>query len=147
MSIDGASRLAGIKVFVAEDEELVLMLVEDILADYGCQMMATATKLSEALEIVADSSLCVDVAILDVNLGANSSFPVAEVLAQREVPFVFATGSSAGDLPEAWRSRPTLQKPFVYDDVGRVLLALIPDKPTPDQLCTRPGEDASSPIK
>ena len=123
------STLHGVQVFIAEDEELILMLIEDILADYGCEITATARKICEAMAILKDSSLCFDAAILDVNLGDNSIFPVAEVLAQRGLPFVFATGSSAGDLPEAWRSHPILTKPFIYDDVGRALLALVGEKP------------------
>lgn len=129
MSVQGTSKLNGIKVLIVEDEALIQMLIEDILADCGCEIAGTASTLSQVLKMLANPSLCFDAAILDVNLGADSTFPVAEILAQRRLPFVFATGSSAGDLPEAWRSRPTLQKPFVFDDVRRALVNLFAEEP------------------
>jgi CheY-like chemotaxis protein len=113
--------LNGLRVLVVEDEALVSMLLEDMLADHGCEVAATASRLSQALDMVADPGLAFDAAILDVNLGGDPIFPVAEALAKRGSPFVFATGYGAGGLPESWRSRPTLQKPFSHDDVARAL--------------------------
>jgi hypothetical protein len=82
---------------------------------------ATASRIGQALDMVADPALAFDAAILDVNLGGDPIFPVAEALAARGAPFVFATGYGAGGLPESWRNRPTLQKPFNHQDVGRAL--------------------------
>jgi hypothetical protein len=62
-----------------------------------------------------------DFAILDVNLGGEPIFPVAEVLKAHDKPFAFATGYGPAGLPEAWRERPTLSKPFGAQDVARVL--------------------------
>jgi CheY-like chemotaxis protein len=121
MSEDGAADITGLKVLVVEDEALVAMLLEDMLADHGCEVAAAASRLAQALAMVADSALAFDAAILDVNLGGDPIFPVAEALAARGVPFVFATGYGAGGLPESWRGRPTLQKPFSHQDVGRAL--------------------------
>jgi len=116
-----ASALTGLKVLVVEDEALVSMLLEDMLADHGCEVAATASRLSQAMELVSDEKVAFDAAILDVNLGGDAIFPVAEVLAARGAPFVFATGYGAGGLPESWRDRPTLQKPFNQRDVGVAL--------------------------
>jgi hypothetical protein len=66
-----------------------------------------------------------DVAILDLNLAGENTFSVAEALAERGVPFAFATGYGAGGLPGNWRDRPTLQKPFTAADVTRVLTNLL----------------------
>jgi CheY-like chemotaxis protein len=118
---DEASALAGLKVLVVEDEALVSMLLEDMLADHGCEVAATASRIGQALDLLADPALVFDAAILDVNLGGDPIFPVAEALAARGSPFVFATGYGAGGLPEFWRNRPTLQKPFSHADVGRAL--------------------------
>lgn len=125
MSGQPAGTLQGLRVLVVEDEALVSMPLEDMLADHGCDVAATASRIAQALELVADPNLTFDAAILDVNLGGEPIFPVAEALAARGSPFVFATGYGAGGLPEAWRSRPTLQKPFSHDDVGKALLVAI----------------------
>jgi DNA-binding NtrC family response regulator len=115
------SSLQGLRVLVVEDETLVAMLLEDMLADHGCEVAATASRIAQAMEYIGDESLEIDAAILDVNLAGEPSFPLAQALAERGVPFVFATGYGSGGLPEAWRSRPTLQKPFSHDEVGRML--------------------------
>ncbi len=116
-----AGRLNGKRVLLVEDEALVAMLVEDMLADEGCEVAATASRLGEALDLASDPGLEIDMAILDVNLAGEPVFAVAEVLARRGVPFAFATGYGAGGLPEGWRGRPTLQKPFTAADVHVVL--------------------------
>jgi CheY-like chemotaxis protein len=109
------------RVLIVEDEALVVMLLEDMLIDAGYVVSGTATAISQALEMVANAAADFDVAILDVNLRGQPIFPVAEALAQAGKPFVFATGYGAGSLPETWRDRPTLQKPFGAGDVERAL--------------------------
>jgi CheY-like chemotaxis protein len=109
------------RVLIVEDEALVAMLLEDMLIDAGYAVSGTASAIPQALELVADSVTDFDVAILDVNLRGMPIFPVAEALVEAGKPFVFATGYGAGSLPEAWRDRPTLQKPFGAGDVERVL--------------------------
>ncbi len=101
------------------------MLVEDMLADEGCTVAAVASRLSDAIAAAQDTSIEMDMAILDVNLAGEPVFPVAEALAARGVPFAFATGYGAGGLPEAWKNRPTLQKPFTAADIGVVLRKIV----------------------
>ncbi len=115
--------LQGAKILLVEDEALVAMLLEDMLADEGCDVVATAPRLTEALAYA--ESLEFDLAILDLNLAGENTFPVAEALSARNKPFVFATGYGAGGLPPEWRDRPTLQKPFTATDVSRVLGELL----------------------
>ena len=103
------------------------MLLEDMLTDEGCQVVATAPRLSEAVSHA--ENLEFDVAILDLNLAGENTFPVAAALAARDKPFVFATGYGAGGLPSEWRDRPTLQKPFTANDVNRVLSELLTPPP------------------
>jgi len=109
------------RVLIVEDEALVAMLLEDMLVDAGYTIAGTVSAIAQALEFVAASAADFDVAILDVNLRGQPIFPVAEALAETAKPFVFATGYGAGSLPETWRGRPTLQKPFGAGDVERVL--------------------------
>jgi len=117
--------LNGKRVLLVEDEALVAMLVEDMLADEGCEVAATASRLGEALSMASDPSLRFDIAILDVNLAGEPVFAVAEVLEKRGVPFAFATGYGAGGLPDDWKIRPTLQKPFTAADVHAVLERIV----------------------
>jgi CheY-like chemotaxis protein len=110
-------------VLVVEDEMLIGMLLEDMLADMGHDVVAVVPRVNEALAAVQHEAF--DVAILDVHLNGQSAFPVAEALIERGIPFVFATGYGERGLPEKYRGRPILQKPFARDDLERTLKRLI----------------------
>jgi len=104
------SDLSGRRVFVVEDESLVTMLIEDTLADIGCEIAGLASRFNDAMEKA--QSLAFDVAILDVNLNGQHTFPIAMALTERGLPFVFATGYGVSKLPTAFQAIPVLQKPF-----------------------------------
>src|SRR5262245_25550265 len=110
------------RVLVVEDEMLIGMLLEDMLAEMGHEVVAVVPRVNEALATVQQEAF--DVAILDVHLGGQSAFPVAEALIDRGIPFVFATGYGERGLPEKYRGRPILQKPFAKDDLERILKSL-----------------------
>jgi CheY-like chemotaxis protein len=116
----GEARFAGKRVLVVEDEAIVAMLLENILDDIGCAVIGPALTLQQADELVAQES-AIDAAILDVNLHGERIYPVAEILAGRNVPIAFATGYGEGGLDGAWRGRPTVQKPYTIADIVRVL--------------------------
>jgi CheY-like chemotaxis protein len=118
MTSDAAPR----RVFVVEDEVMIRMLLEDMLADLGYGIAASAGGLDEAMALARESDF--DLAILDVNLNGHAVYPVAEVLDQRGVPFVFSTGYGERGLPEAYRDRPTLQKPFQLENLDQALSAI-----------------------
>ncbi len=109
--------LAGLRVLVVEDETLVAMLLEDMLGDLGCEVVATASRIAHAVELARDPAQTFDAAILDVNVAGESITPVAQALSERPTPFVFATGYGESGVPEAFRGRPVLQKPFSIADV------------------------------
>ena len=111
--------LAGRKVLIVEDEFLVAALIEDILLDNGCEVVAMASRLDEAVEKA--KSLVIDVAIIDVNLNGQHSVPVAEALAERDIPFVLATGYGANGLPKSFPKAPMLQKPFQQEDLEQTI--------------------------
>src|SRR5579875_3519458 len=85
--------LQGKRALVVEDEPRVAMMVEDLLRDLGCEVVGLATRVDEAT--AKAETLSFDIALLDVNLGDKQSFPVAEAIAARGLPFVFTTGYSA----------------------------------------------------
>ena len=120
--------LAGLRVLVLEDETLVAMLLEDMLGDLGCVVAAALPRVAQAMAFLSDPGNAIDFAILDMNVAGETSVPVAELLAARRTPFVFATGYGEGGMPEAFRGRPNLQKPFGMSDVERVLSAAVAER-------------------
>jgi CheY-like chemotaxis protein len=107
------------RVLIVEDELMIRILLDDMLRELGYTIAADTARVDEALE--AARSVDFDVAILDVNLNGEPVLPVADALAARGTPFVFATGYGDRGLPEAYRDRPTLKKPFQMDGLRRVL--------------------------
>jgi CheY-like chemotaxis protein len=107
----------GRRVLVVEDEAMVAMLVEDMLTELGHSVVGPAMRLDQALPLAREAEF--DFAILDVNLGGQLSFPVAEVLRARGIPFIFATGYGRNGVEEAYRDTITLMKPFERSDVQR----------------------------
>src|SRR5258705_5600939 len=114
------------RILVVEDEPVIGMLLEDMLGELGYTVAAEAARIDEALEAAKTADF--DVAILDVNLNGQTIAPVAEVLAARGTPFVFATGYGERGLPEAYRDRPTLKKPFQMDGLSRMLESALSPK-------------------
>jgi CheY-like chemotaxis protein len=117
--------LQGVKVLVVEDEYLVATLMEDILESAGCVVAGPIPRLAQALD--AAISEAYDVAVLDVNLAGERVYPVADVLAQRNVPFVFVTGY--GVLPGEYANRPRLCKPFKMADLLDALSDIVKTAP------------------
>jgi DNA-binding response OmpR family regulator len=108
-----AKGLVGTRVLVLEDETLVSMMVEDMLADLACEVIGPFARLDQAIEAISQMDEAPDVALLDVNLGRQQSFPLAEILRDKGVPFVFTTGYDDSGIPSEWRDRPALRKPFM----------------------------------
>lgn len=115
--------LATQRVLVVEDEYLVLMLMEDMLADLGCESVTAAATIEQALDLIADQKF--DAALLDMNLNGESPYAVADALAESRVPFIFATGYVGNDLRPGYRDRPLLRKPFRSADLADALARLV----------------------
>lgn len=112
---------AGIRVLLVEDEGTVAMLIEEMLEDLGCTVVASIPRLALAREMANTAE--VDLAILDVNLAGERVFPVAEILRARGVPFLFSTGYGASGLPADFAQCPVLHKPFSENEL-RLKIAL-----------------------
>ena len=115
-----ADRLQGLKVFVVEDESLVAMQLEDMLADFGCDLVGLAMRVNRAMEMLSKVEE-VDIAVLDVNIGGDKIYPVAEYLRERGVPIVFATGYGRAGVEPDWQSCEILQKPYTATEVAAKL--------------------------
>ena len=101
---------------------LVAMNIEDMLLDLGHEVAGIASRLAPALALAGEAEI--DAAILDVNLAGEQSFPVAALLDERGIPFLFATGYGLQGIEERYRSRTVLQKPFRATDLGEALATL-----------------------
>ncbi|WP_326523165.1 response regulator [Sphingomonas sp.] len=110
--------LSGLTILVVEDEPIVAMCLEDMLADLGCTVVGPAATVAEGLAEARGAVL--DAAILDINLGEATSYPIASVLADRAVPIVFATGYARADPPEAIRAE-LIGKPYSREDIVAAL--------------------------
>jgi DNA-binding response OmpR family regulator len=110
-------------ILIVEDEPLIAMMLEDFLEVLDHRVVGTADCVAGALEHLDGPRI--DAAILDVNLRAGEkSTPVAEALAARDIPFVFATGGSEDGVDARFRDRPRLMKPFTMDGVAKALASL-----------------------
>jgi len=95
---------------VVEDDYLISTLFDDMLTSAGCVVVGPLPRLADALDAAAKESC--DAAVLDVNLGGERVYPVAKILAERHVPFVFVTGYSGEALPREYAEQPRIAKPF-----------------------------------
>jgi DNA-binding response OmpR family regulator len=116
-------RLAGKRVLIVEDEMLVALLIEDFILQLGCDIAGLAMRFDQAMDLAA--TVEADIAVLDINLAGRPSFPVAERLKERGIPFVFASGYGTAGLDNSDIRAPVLQKPFDISDLRRVLLKAI----------------------
>jgi CheY-like chemotaxis protein len=121
---NAAPPLTGLKVFAVEDESLVAMQLEDMLYDFGCEVVGLAMRFSKALEMAANLPR-IDFAVLDVNIGGDKVYPVAERLRQRNVPIVFATGYGRAGVDPAWHDCQIVQKPYTARELESHIAAAI----------------------
>ncbi|MBV4455698.1 MULTISPECIES: response regulator [Pseudomonas] len=113
--------LTGIRVLLVEDEGAIAMLIEEMLEDMECTVVASVAQLAKALQVA--TVVEADLAILDVNLAGERVFPVARVLRARNIPFLFSTGYGVSGLPGEFADCPVLHKPFAEVDL-RLKVAL-----------------------
>ncbi len=122
------SALSGRRVLVVEDEVMVSWMLEDMLTDSGYEIVGPAASVNQALAMVEAEAI--DLAILDINLNGERSYPVADALIARGVPFAFSTGYNKEGMPVCYRDFPVLQKPLIMAELTLVLSKLLtPKKP------------------
>ncbi len=107
------------RAFVVEDEIMVAMYVEDLLTELGFEVAGIATGLDQALPLAREGEF--DFAVLDINLAGELSFPIAEVLRERGIPFLFASGYGSKGLNDEFRSAVRIQKPFLRRDLAQAI--------------------------
>ena len=112
-------QLAGKRVLIVEDNTIIAMSLADELAAVGANVVDWVGTVSAALDVIASTYL--DGAILDLDLRGKTAFPVADALADRHIPFVFATGEDANEIPARYANVPRLEKPTASGVVCRTL--------------------------
>ena len=103
---------------------MILMNIEDALADLGCEAVYVAATVDRALALVEAEG--VDLAMLDVNLDGQTSYLVADALALRSIPFVFSTGYGRRGVDPRFSDRPVLTKPYSDTELVAALTDLLP---------------------
>jgi CheY-like chemotaxis protein len=115
--------LSGRRILVVEDEMLIVMMIESMLADLGCESITAAGTVDQAVALIEGQVF--DAATLDVNLHGTNSRPVADALAARGVPFFFSTGNAAHHTMDGYGDRAILRKPFIYEDLVAIFTGLL----------------------
>lgn len=109
------------RILVVEDETLIAMLIEDLLRDLGFEVAGPVARVGAALALIEREAI--DGALLDVNLGTERSYPVADTLSALQRPFVFTTGYGEAGLDPAYRGCPVLKKPVTRESLAQAMTA------------------------
>jgi len=117
--VSALKKLEDLRVFVAEDEAIIAMLIEDTLLEIGCKNVQIAPSVEKALDLVGQAKP--DFAILDLNLNGRRSYPIADALRKAGCPFVFLSGYGARGLDGDYAHATVLQKPFQQTDLETAL--------------------------
>jgi CheY-like chemotaxis protein len=102
--------LTGLRVFIAEDEPILLLALEDVLTDLGCVVVGTAARVKDSLAFVADNVF--DLAVLDGALSDGNIDPVVEILMARRTPIVIASGFSSPSFSATFKAAVFIRKPY-----------------------------------
>jgi CheY-like chemotaxis protein len=106
-------------ILIVEDEPLISMMLEDFLDALGHTVAGSCDTVAAALDRVEEGGF--DAAIIDVNLGGQLIWPVADRLAERGIPYILATGGHIEPPPSAHAGVPVLSKPFTIDAIEPLL--------------------------
>jgi len=110
---------SGLRALVVEDEGSIALLLENMLAALGCEVAVSAARVARACTVAQTGSF--DFAILDVNLAGELGFPVAHILRERGIPFLFSTGYGEGAVPPEFGTYPVLSKPFSMKQLREII--------------------------
>jgi DNA-binding response OmpR family regulator len=107
------------RALVVEDEVMIAMYVEDLLMELGYEVAGIATGFDQALPLAKEGDF--DLAVLDINLDGRLSFPIADVLRERGIPFLFASGYGSKGMIDDYRNAVRIQKPFLSHDLAQAI--------------------------
>ena len=119
LEAESAGRLQGLRVLVVEDEALIASFIEDFLLDLGCEVIGPAMHMKDAIQLAREAAI--DGATLDVNIVGEKVYPVADILTERGIPYVFMTGYGVAGLRASDSGHPVLQKPYRLEHLCDIL--------------------------
>lgn len=112
--------LSGCRILVVEDEYMIADDITQALVAAGAEVLGPVASAADAAELIAGGGR-IDAAILDINLRDGAVFPAADTLAERDIPFAFATGYEQWSLPERFQGRPVVEKPFSASNIAALV--------------------------
>jgi|SRR5882757_7007071 CheY-like chemotaxis protein len=113
--------------FLVEDEALLRMMTAEMLEELGHRVVAEARSISAA-EPLARTAVF-DLAVLDINVGGKIITPIAEIIADRGLPFIFVSGYGLEGRPQSFQDRPALRKPFLIESLAQIIEKALSDRP------------------
>jgi CheY-like chemotaxis protein len=120
-----ATDLSNRRILVIEDSPVVAPFTADLLSDLGFEVVGPAPNMATARELAETEEF--DAAILDIHIRGERVFSICEVLEARKIPFILTSGYADWQVPDKWRDRPRLQKPYTIDQVEQTLSDLLAD--------------------
>jgi DNA-binding NtrC family response regulator len=115
--------LKGKRILIVEDSPVVGPFTADLLGELGCKVVGPAPNMAVGRALIDSEKI--DAALVDVHIRGERVFPLCEALAAKGVPFVLTSGYADWNMPEKWRDRPRLQKPYTLDQIGEALKRLL----------------------
>jgi DNA-binding NtrC family response regulator len=119
------SKPRQVSVFLVEDETLIRMMIAGMAEELGHTVVAEAGNINDALTLARTANF--EIAVLDINVAGERIEPVAEIVAGRDLPFIFASGYGTAGAPQKFRDRPILQKPFSIERFGKAIEEVFQD--------------------
>lgn len=108
------------RILVVEDEYMLAMEMSSELSDAGAVVVGPAPTVDQA-KMLIEVEDAIDGAILDVNLGGELVYPVADLLVQNSIPFVLVTGYEISALPPRFSAAPCVMKPVNIEEAVRAM--------------------------
>ena len=133
--------ISGNRVMIVEDEALVAMVVTESLTTLGCSVVGPFSRCSDAMAAIEADKI--DAAILDVNLDGEMVYPLADLLTERGVPFIFVTGYGAESIDDRFSHIPVIQKPVERHVLQRIFVVSTDEKPKPVRERVRDGNGSA----
>ena len=118
------SEYSGRTVLLIEDSPVVAEFTADLLSELGWSVVGPAPNMAAARELIENERF--DAAVLDIHIRGERVFPLCELLEDRNVPFVLTSGYADWQMPEKWKDRPRLLKPYTLEQMRSALAEVLP---------------------
>jgi CheY-like chemotaxis protein len=113
--------------FLVEDEALLRMMTAEMLEELGHRVIAEAGMINAAEPLARTAQF--DLAVLDINVGGTYITPIAQIIADRGLPFIFVSGYGSEGRPMSFQDRPALRKPFLIESLAEMIEKALGDRP------------------